>query len=570
MNKKIKFYLFFIAITMVAMLIMTYLIPDVQTKYYNDYLVEYNDGWKAEIGGTLVSIAAPPCDIGYFDSLVIHNVIPEEYKENAVLTFFTSHQNVEIYKGDTKIYYFGVQEGETHTPGNAWHFVELSETGGDSMDITIILTSKYADCTGDVPEFKLGTYQSGMNYVIHKNMPSLLLCLVIFIIGMLITLFWIIFRREFLFGEEFLCMGFFAMSLAAWSAVETQVISIVFGNYYAVSQMAFIALMLMQFPFINFTNVMYNKRYEKIFNIVNIGIFIEYILVFGLDLFRIRDFRNMITFIQVCLAVVVLCALLVSIYVVVKKDKENLKMGILNLMCITGVIVAMCFDMWRYYNSQTDDAATFGRVMMLIYIVALTSVILKDAIKIMRAGKSAERIKKMAFTDVLTNVSNRVALTDFLDHVEEKDCKDIGIAMFDLNNLKVFNDEYGHNVGDYYIILCSEVLNDMFHDMGKVYRLGGDEFCAVLSKCTEEEFENIAKDINERLWELKGPYTKAGMGIGKGYAVYDPTKDADLYNTMNRADMLMYEDKKTVKMQIKERLIKEGFGEAVQGEKQKK
>ena len=52
--------------------------------------------------------------------------------------------------------------------------------------------------------------------------------------------------------------------------------------------------------------------------------------------------------------------------------------------------------------------------------------------------------------------------------------------MFDLNDLKKCNDTYGHDYGDQYIMMASEILKKLFALDGKCYRIGGDEFCALV------------------------------------------------------------------------------------------
>lgn len=78
--------------------------------------------------------------------------------------------------------------------------------------------------------------------------------------------------------------------------------------------------------------------------------------------------------------------------------------------------------------------------------------------------------------------------------------------MFDLNNLKYFNDTHGHATGDYYIIVCSEIIQDIFGMYGKVYRIGGDEFCAVTEGVTEEEFMELRRGMNDRIEALNGRF----------------------------------------------------------------
>ena len=113
--------------------------------------------------------------------------------------------------------------------------------------------------------------------------------------------------------------------------------------------------------------------------------------------------------------------------------------------------------------------------------------------------------------------------------------------MFDLNNLKYFNDTHGHATGDYYIIVCSEIIQDIFGMYGKVYRIGGDEFCAVTEGVTEEEFMELRRGMNDRIEALNGRFFENKMSVASGYAAYDKKSDHDIHDTIKRADQKMYE-----------------------------
>lgn len=55
-----------------------------------------------------------------------------------------------------------------------------------------------------------------------------------------------------------------------------------------------------------------------------------------------------------------------------------------------------------------------------------------------------------------------------------------GIAFLDINNLKVINDQKGHEMGDCLLKAASDIIQNRFGKFGKSYRIGGDEFCVLL------------------------------------------------------------------------------------------
>ena len=119
--------------------------------------------------------------------------------------------------------------------------------------------------------------------------------------------------------------------------------------------------------------------------------------------------------------------------------------------------------------------------------------------------------------------------------------------MLDLNNLKVCNDTLGHMEGDRYLTDSADLIKRIFDDYGKVYRVGGDEFCIIMENSSEKEICALI----QRLVQEEAAYNEHSqtvyMQIASGYAQYDAKKDADLDKTRSRADELMYENKKQLK-----------------------
>ena len=120
--------------------------------------------------------------------------------------------------------------------------------------------------------------------------------------------------------------------------------------------------------------------------------------------------------------------------------------------------------------------------------------------------------------------------------------------MFDINNLKIINDSRGHEAGDEYIVRACRLICNVFKH-SPVYRVGGDEFIAVL---TGDDYINRGALYDEIISQLspysdKVPLPDDYMSIAVGIAEYIPTKDRSVHNTAKRADERMYEHKAQIK-----------------------
>ena len=94
-----------------------------------------------------------------------------------------------------------------------------------------------------------------------------------------------------------------------------------------------------------------------------------------------------------------------------------------------------------------------------------------------------ERSQEEALTDSLTGLRNRRSLMDDLEHEltlatpEEPRA----LVLLDLDGFKQYNDSFGHLAGDGLLARLGERLAYMIGDDGRAYRLGGDEFCALVT-----------------------------------------------------------------------------------------
>ena len=123
-----------------------------------------------------------------------------------------------------------------------------------------------------------------------------------------------------------------------------------------------------------------------------------------------------------------------------------------------------------------------------------------------------ERIRHLAFYDVLTNLPNRSMLNDRLNRALalSKRTGRYGAVMFmDLDNFKPLNDQHGHDVGDLLLIEVSQRLLNSVREMDTVARFGGDEFVVILGELEKNKVEatSHAQKVAEKiLTTLSKPY----------------------------------------------------------------
>lgn len=161
----------------------------------------------------------------------------------------------------------------------------------------------------------------------------------------------------------------------------------------------------------------------------------------------------------------------------------------------------------------------------------------------MRIGMKAKRYERMAYHDQLTGLYNRTA---YAEHTGAKNfVPDHSIAvMFDLNDLKKCNDTQGHEQGDRYIMCGTQFIQQAFGDIGKCYRMGGDEFCVLLEGVSLEICRERVQRLKKFVEEHNKKYPEEfPVQIACGYELYDENEDFDFGDTLRRADKMMYQEK---------------------------
>ncbi len=155
----------------------------------------------------------------------------------------------------------------------------------------------------------------------------------------------------------------------------------------------------------------------------------------------------------------------------------------------------------------------------------------------------------MAYIDSLTGLGNRNAYTEAIKRMDEKIANgtaDFSVAVFDINGLKQANDKYGHEFGDLMITTISDILKASV-DTSRIYRIGGDEFVAILENNESNAFEKAFDSINQKL-EEKGNMLSDGenttpLAVSKGAASFINGTDTEIKTVFHRADEAMYADK---------------------------
>ena len=158
-----------------------------------------------------------------------------------------------------------------------------------------------------------------------------------------------------------------------------------------------------------------------------------------------------------------------------------------------------------------------------------------------------DQARTAALTDPLTGIKSKHAFLlnqQQIDaSIEEKTIEKFAVVICDVNGLKVINDTLGHKAGDEHIISASRMICDIFQH-SPVFRIGGDEFAVVLTGRDYLIRKELVLALHDRSVEH---INTNGVVISGGLSEYHPGEDGCFHDVFERADALMYEEKKLLK-----------------------
>ena len=108
----------------------------------------------------------------------------------------------------------------------------------------------------------------------------------------------------------------------------------------------------------------------------------------------------------------------------------------------------------------------------------------------------------------------------------------VGVVMADINNLKYYNDNYGHKEGD---ILIRTIVNNMqryIRPVDVLIRLGGDEFLILLQECDKKDSDKIINQIKNSEGNIK----LQNVTVGTSYGISIANNEEELNDSIAEAD----------------------------------
>ncbi len=163
--------------------------------------------------------------------------------------------------------------------------------------------------------------------------------------------------------------------------------------------------------------------------------------------------------------------------------------------------------------------------------------------------RMATRLRKLANTDPLTELSNRRHFTTLLEREIKRSRRNgnpLSLLLLDLDHFKTVNDRFGHNCGDMALKAFADTSRDILRDIDVIGRLGGEEFCIFLPDTDREGAYILAERMRQGIENIdlvseKNEPIKLTVSIG--VAMLDNVMGDRIEDILQRADKALYRAK---------------------------
>ena len=168
-----------------------------------------------------------------------------------------------------------------------------------------------------------------------------------------------------------------------------------------------------------------------------------------------------------------------------------------------------------------------------------------------------EQVESKAMIDPLTQVFNRGTYNmEIVQMIKEfKRYKNpAALIIIDIDHFKMFNDDYGHKVGDAVLVLVASVIKGAVRDTDMVFRYGGEEFVVLLNKLDFKNALTVAEKVRSQIEShpLTNKSTVLNITVSIGLSCF---KEGDMEaSVFERADKALYQGKQNGRNRVEQLL----------------
>lgn len=236
---------------------------------------------------------------------------------------------------------------------------------------------------------------------------------------------------------------------------------------------------------------------------------------------------------------------------IIMKKKNAFRLYTLHFITVIPLIYIDIKQPEMIINYSSSTVHTFDMVFSLFFVIIFTVVVVQRLMKeysnrIVELNSLQEKFRKLSITDELTGIYNRrYIIQEINDNINKEVQIPFSIIMFDIDNFKKINDQYGHTFGDEVIKGVSNLLENHVRPIDIVGRIGGEEFLVVLMDTCQDEARIRANSMREEISQIDWSLDDFKVTVSGG--VYTNMNEDTINDILEKVDQYLYMAKKSGK-----------------------
>ncbi len=454
------------------------------------------------------------------------------------LMFYVIHSNTQVYV-DGKLIFERSTKDKTLVSSSAgcyWVKVGLKEeyTG---KTINIKVEPMYKNMINRSITFYEGEQYGVFDMTLKHDMPVMILGFILIVLGVIFFIVLLYYKTENRNLANFAYLGLLALFLGTWKVLDTRFMAWLFEDrerFIALLSNVCVILIPIAFQLHIISNHHKKDKFKKFmyyFAFINTVIGA---LAFVLDFLRLLDIRQYTDFYFCYMFFVIVIVLVFEIvmFIKAKKNHENVLITVSSLILFVFSLIDICI----FLDKNRIQSPNYLMIGAIVYISIYAIVMFKD-------------MYDTYSRDMATGLYNRNRCNEVI-RCKPKN-KLATFIVFDINNLKQINDNFGHEAGDIAIKEFADIMRACIPAGNFLGRSGGDEFIAIVYTVQKNRIEKIINDINEHINEYnKTSGYDFNLSVAAGYAFASETSDANYRDLNNLADKRMYKNKLKMKKKL--------------------
>jgi len=473
--------------------------------------------------------------------------VPLIHNSSETMMFYTTHSDVSVYVEKEKIYTVSTNLSEKTfqaVRSDRWNQFSV-EKAYEGKQLQVVLKTSYKSVAEQAPLFLLGNELDIVIRELKAALLSMFLAFAVFACGIAMCIYYVFSGKSRLKNYRTIYLGIFSAFIGFWFLINIPIVQFLFGNYMMLEYISYLIFGMLPIPFILFEKQIIDQKFGWLLSLIAVYIMLVQTGRVVLQMTGYMDLKESQTIIHVVILLSIAMFILLGVVnMYVNRGSEKSLISRVNVIFLLVIAAGSGIDILTYYICpQRGKEFNCSKFALLLYIVSLVYATMKEAEELVQKAQDAERL---AYTDELTGLNNRTAYNEAVEKIDLT--KGVHtVFMCDLNNLKKCNDTMGHHWGDTYIKISAGIIQESFADIGRAYRIGGDEFCIISDVDDPEQIQAAYDKLVYRVEEYNTGTSVIEIEIAVGYARYDANIDKNLEDTRIRADQFMYLNKEMIK-----------------------